>query len=63
MSKVLYCNELMPGCPYKAQGETEQEVLAQAVAHAKSAHNIEDISPELLTMIQGAIHDESSRSA
>jgi predicted small metal-binding protein len=58
MSKVLHCHDLIPGCPFKAHGETEQEVLTQAAAHVKFAHNIQDLSPEFLAKVQGAIQDE-----
>ena len=58
MSKVLRCNDLMPGCPYEAKGNTEQEVLAQAAQHAQSAHNITDIPPAMLEQVRGAIRDE-----
>jgi predicted small metal-binding protein len=34
-----------------------------SAAHAKSAHDIAEISPELLAMIQGAIRDESPHTA
>ena len=58
MPKVLRCNDLMPGCSFEAHGASEDEVLSQAAEHAKTAHNITEITPELATMVKGAIHDE-----
>jgi predicted small metal-binding protein len=58
MAKVLRCNDLMPGCPYEAHGNTENEVLAKAAEHAKTAHNISEIPPAMLSQVRGAIHDE-----
>lgn len=58
MAKVLHCNDLIPGCPFKAHGDTEQEVLTQAAAHVKAAHNIQKLSPEFVAQVRGAIHDE-----
>lgn len=58
MSKVLRCNDLMPGCNWVGRGDTETDVLMQAAEHAKSAHNISEISPEMLTSVRGAIKDE-----
>lgn len=63
MSKVLHCSDLMPDCPFEARGTSEQEVLTKAAEHAKSAHNITEISPELLAQVQGAIHDETPMPA
>jgi len=58
MAKVLRCNDLMPGCPYEAKGDSEGEVLMQAAEHARTAHNITEISPELVSQVRGAIRDE-----
>ena len=58
MSKVLRCNDLMPGCNWVGRGDSEAQVLMQAAEHAKTAHQLTDISPELLENVRGAIHDE-----
>ena len=47
MTKVLRCNDLMPGCTWEGRGSTEAEVLMQAAEHAKAAHNLTEISPEI----------------
>jgi predicted small metal-binding protein len=47
----------MPGCPYEAVGASDDEVLAQAAEHAKSAHGIEEFSPELMGQVRGAIQE------
>jgi predicted small metal-binding protein len=60
MAKVLRCNDLMPGCPFEAHGNTENEVLAKAADHAKTAHNISEIPPAMMSQVRGAIHDDSS---
>ena len=59
MPRVLHCNDLMPGCSFEARGASEEEVLAQAAEHAKTAHGITEISPELFAKVQGANYDES----
>jgi predicted small metal-binding protein len=58
MSKVLRCQELIPGCPFVIYGNSEQEVLTQAAAHLKSAHNIPEVSPEFVAQARGAIRNE-----
>lgn len=63
MSKVLRCNDLMPGCTWVGKGATETDVLMQAAEHAKTAHNLTDISPEMLTKVRGAIRDEDQAQA
>jgi predicted small metal-binding protein len=62
MAKVLHCNDLMRGCSFEAHGNTENEVLAKAAEHAKTAHNISEISPSMMSQVRGAIHDEPIKS-
>jgi predicted small metal-binding protein len=64
MSKELRCGDLMSGCSAVVEGKDEKEVMAKAVEHAKSAHGLDQISPELAGKVQAAIHDkEAPRSA
>jgi predicted small metal-binding protein len=58
VSKVLYCNDLVPGCKFEAHGDSEEEILAAAADHIATAHNMTDISDEILAMVCGAIHEE-----
>jgi predicted small metal-binding protein len=58
MAKLLRCNDLMAGCPFEARG-SEEEVLAQATEHARTAHNITEIPAGMLAMVKGAIREEA----
>lgn len=58
LSKVLYCNDLVPGCTFEAHGDSEEEILAQAADHIATVHNMTDISDEILAMVRAAIHQE-----
>ncbi len=58
VSKVLYCNDLVPGCTFEAHGDSEEEILAEAADHIATAHNMTDISDEILAMVCAAIHEE-----
>lgn len=57
MTKVLRCGDLMPGCDFEARGETEDEILQKAAAHAKNDHGME-VTPELAEKVRGAIRNE-----
>ena len=57
MSKVMKCGDLMPGCDFVATGETEEDILKAAAAHAKEVHNM-DASPELVEMVKSVTKDE-----
>ncbi len=57
MTKVLYCSEVMHGCSFEARGDSQEEVMALAVEHAKSAHGAE-ISEDLEMTVRNAIREE-----
>ena len=58
MAKVLYCNNLVPGCKFEARGNSEEEVLGEIADHIAIAHNMVNISDESLAMITKAIQEE-----
>jgi predicted small metal-binding protein len=58
MSKVLKCADVSPGCDTEIRGESEHDVLRKAAEHAKTAHQMESIPPDMLSKIKSAIHDE-----
>ncbi len=59
MSKIIDCNKVNPasGCTHVVRGETEQELLKNAEAHARE-HGIVEVTPELLEQIKANIEDE-----
>ena len=67
MGKVLECAKVDPssGCTHVVRGQTEDEVLRNAMQHAKE-HGIREMTPELAAKVKAAIRDEpetSSRAA
>ncbi len=45
------------GCTHVVRGETEEELLKNAEAHARE-HGIVEVTPELLEQIKANIEDE-----
>jgi predicted small metal-binding protein len=58
MTKTLACGDIMDGCAAIFTAETEDELLAQAAQHAVETHGLE-ITPELVEVVRGHIHDEA----
>ena len=58
MAKVLRCGDLMPGCKAVLEGKDEAEVLAKGAEHAKMAHNMTAIPPEMAAKVKAAIKDK-----
>jgi predicted small metal-binding protein len=58
MTKVLTCREVGMDCDFVARGNTEEEIMAQAAAHARKDHGFETIPPDVAEKVKAAIHDE-----
>jgi predicted small metal-binding protein len=63
MTKVLKCGDLNAGCNFEIRGHSEDEVLKQVVAHARTAHNMKEFPPDVLSKARSAVHDESEARA
>ena len=59
MGKILECAKVDPasGCTHIVRGQTEEELLKNAMEHAKQ-HGIREMTPELMAKVKGAIRDE-----
>ncbi len=59
MGKVLECAKVDPtsGCTHVVRGKTEEELLKNAMDHAKQ-HGIHEVTPELMAKVKSAIRDE-----
>lgn len=62
MAKVIRCKDVGFDCPGVIRAETEDEALSMVAEHAKSAHGIQQITPEILGKVKGAMHDEPARA-
>ena len=60
--KELFCGSIVPGCDWHGRAETEAELLRKAAEHARTAHGIEQISPDLLANIRSKIVDSDAPS-
>lgn len=54
MVKVLRCGDRMPGCNTVIEGKNEAEVMAKGAEHAKTAHKMETIPPDVAAKVKGS---------
>jgi predicted small metal-binding protein len=58
--KSFACADAGVVCKAKVTGETDEEVLAKAVEHAKAKHGIDlTVSSTLVNFARGAIRDDA----
>ena len=56
--KQLKCGDIMPGCQTVIEGQDEAEVMRKGAEHAKSAHGMSQIPPDVGKKVQAAIKDK-----
>lgn len=47
----------MPGCSGQFNAETKEDLLKQATDHAKTAHGMSMIPPNVMSQVQGMIKE------
>lgn len=55
--KEFACGQVVPDCSATFQAETEEEILQQVAAHAREAHGISDVPPELAEQVKAGISE------
>ena len=60
MPKELRCADVMPesGCQEVIRGKDEGEVMRKASEHARTSHNMTQMTPEIEKKVRGAIHEQ-----
>lgn len=60
MAKTMSCRDVGADCDFVARGNSEEEIMAQVSEHARTAHKMSDIPPEVVEKVRGAIRDEAA---
>jgi predicted small metal-binding protein len=63
MAKVINCRSVGVDCDYEARGETAEDVMRQCAEHARTAHGMTEIPPELAAKVRAAIRDEEETAS
>lgn len=58
--KLFACGDIIPDCSETFRLATEDEVLAAVADHARDAHGIDDVTPELITEVRARIRTVES---
>jgi predicted small metal-binding protein len=58
MAKILKCGDVMPGCSTVLEGLDEGEVMRKATEHAKTAHKMVTIPPDVANKVKAAIKNK-----
>ena len=48
MKFKLACGDAMPGCSARFEDDSRERILDQVVVHAREAHGVTEVTPEML---------------
>jgi predicted small metal-binding protein len=51
------CGVLVPGCDAAFESESEDDLLKTIAAHARDAHGMDEVPPEVVDKIRAAISE------
>ena len=58
MGRRMDCRDVGPDCDFVARGESDEDVMRQVAEHARTAHGMNEVPPELAAKAQEAIKDD-----
>jgi predicted small metal-binding protein len=53
--KQFRCGDVVPGCEWTARNEDEVALFAEIHSHAREAHGMDEVPPEVVHAIQSVI--------
>jgi predicted small metal-binding protein len=58
MAKVIHCRDVGFDCDGVIHAQTEDEALIKAAEHAKTAHGLQEITPEVVDRIKSVMQED-----
>jgi predicted small metal-binding protein len=55
--KEFRCGDIVPGCPTKFEGESNDEILEQVAVHARDEHGMDEVPPEVVDQVVARISE------
>ena len=53
--KQFKCGDVVPGCEWVTRSEDETVLFEEITSHAREAHGMDEVPPEVVAAIQGVI--------
>ena len=53
--KQFRCGDVVLGCEWVTRSDDEQELFEEIQAHARDAHGMDEVPPEVVEQIRGVI--------
>lgn len=57
MAKKISCSDVVPGCGFKAEASSEEELLKKVAKHAGEEHGLKEVTPDVLRKVKSSIRE------
>ena len=61
MTYIVHCRDVGYDCDGVVHAETQEELLQQVATHAKSAHGLQEVTPEVVAKVQSVVREEKAK--
>lgn len=58
--KEFSCGQVVPGCSAAFEGESEESILQQVAIHARDAHAMNEVPPDVIDAVRAGIQDREA---
>jgi predicted small metal-binding protein len=62
MAKIVHCRDVGFDCDGIVRADTEEAALALVAEHARTAHGLETVSPEVVQKVRSVMRDEPANA-
>lgn len=60
MAKAIKCRDVGVDCDFEARANTVEELLQKCAEHARTAHGMNEIPPEMAEKVRSAVRDDEA---
>ena len=58
MTKIISCRDVGVDCDFEARGASEEEIIQKCAEHARSAHGMTELPPDLEEKVRSGMREE-----
>lgn len=56
--KQFRCGEVVPGCEWTIEGESDEQILEHVAEHARDEHGMDEVPPEVQDRVRSLIVEQ-----
>jgi predicted small metal-binding protein len=58
--KEFKCGDLVPGCDFVIEGESDDQILEEVAVHVREEHGMDEVPPEVQDTIRASLAQQQA---